>query len=147
MPLRETVHSLKQKWEEIQKEFGDRSGQNHGQSAGQGYNVFPGQGQQFYYQQPPPPPQYYQPGQAQLQQPPSQQYTRPAQPPPVPYSSRPSPPASAPQAPTQLSAVYWQPRFDPGVPVSAEWEHKLGNNNGWGNAELENYTADASNSF
>lgn len=44
-------------------------------------------------------------------------------------------------------AVYWAARFDPNTPVSQEWEEKLGNNNGWGNNELQHYTNDRVNSF
>ncbi|KAJ9608922.1 hypothetical protein H2200_006693 [Cladophialophora chaetospira] len=86
--------------------------------------------------------------QQQQQQYPSQHQYQ--QPPPVPQSTHPSnfaqsPPGQQPLPPQPK--VYWQPKFDPGVPVSQEWEHKTGNNNGWGNNEIENYTAEAGNSF
>lgn len=44
-------------------------------------------------------------------------------------------------------STYWQPRFDPSTAVTDEWDAKQGNNNGWGNAELEHYTALPANSF
>ncbi|KIW77909.1 hypothetical protein Z517_07742 [Fonsecaea pedrosoi CBS 271.37] len=75
--------------------------------------------------QPPPPPQQY--------------------PPAIPQATHPNlqgQPGFPPQPTT-----YWQARFDPGTPISAEWEHKLGNNNGWGNNEIEHYTAEGENSF
>jgi hypothetical protein len=73
------------------------------------------------------------------------------QPPPLPQSTHPNfqaqggPPGQQPLPPQPK--VYWQPRFDPATPVSQEWEHKLGNNNGWGNNEMEHYTAEGNNSF
>ncbi|KIW90417.1 uncharacterized protein Z519_09062 [Cladophialophora bantiana CBS 173.52] len=72
------------------------------------------------------------------------------QPPPIPQATRPNyqqqgQPGFLP--PPQQPTIYWQARFDPAVPVSAEWEHKLGNNNGWGNNEIEHYTAEGENSF
>jgi beta-glucanase (GH16 family) len=42
---------------------------------------------------------------------------------------------------------YWRANLTANTAVSVEWEHKLGNNNGWGNNELESYTASPSNSF
>lgn len=71
-----------------------------------------------------------------------QQYQQP--PPPVPQASHPS--QSGPPGFHQ-PAPYWQARFDPATPVGAEWEHKLGNNNGWGNNEMQHYTDDGANSF
>ncbi|KAI9150663.1 Glucan endo-1,3-beta-glucosidase A1 [Paramyrothecium foliicola] len=74
------------------------------------------------------------PGNQGYQQPPPQQWQQP-QPPPVQYASRP------PQR-------YWQPRCQPDVPVTADWDAKLGNGpDGWGNQELQHYTADPSNVF
>src|SRR3569833_3934675 len=47
-----------------------------------------------------------------------------------------------------MTGVYWQPVFDPHRPVTLDWDAKLGNgDNGWGNQELEHYTADRANSF
>jgi len=69
-----------------------------------------------------------------------QQYPGQQQPP-VPQDSR---PVAYQQQP---STVYWQSKFDPSIPVGAEWDQKQGNNNGWGNAELENYTSNPENSF
>ena len=44
--------------------------------------------------------------------------------------------------------TFWRPVFDPSHPVSQEWDHKLGHgDNGWGNNELQNYTANPDNSF
>jgi hypothetical protein len=106
-------------------------------------------GQQYLanqQQQPHPPNQQY-PG----------QYQHPQQPPPVPQSTHPSHQQQQHQfqgqnAPPQQPlpgppGIYWQPRFDPNIPVSQEWEHKQGNNNGWGNNEIENYTSEPGNSF
>ncbi|KIW35410.1 uncharacterized protein PV07_02108 [Cladophialophora immunda] len=93
-------------------------------------------------------------GQQQRQHQDPQQYpgAQQHQPPPIPQSTRPNqqqfhPPGGQPGFPPQQPAIYWQARFDPAVPVSAEWEHKLGNNNGWGNNEIEHYTAEGGNSF
>ncbi|KAI0010537.1 glycoside hydrolase family 16 protein [Xylariaceae sp. FL0662B] len=90
------------------------------------------------------PSQYYYPGQ---QQPPQPNYsTRPAAaPPPIPSHSRPVHTATEPQGPQ----VYWRANFSAGVPVGQEFEHKLGHGHpwGWGNNELENYTAAGANSF
>jgi hypothetical protein len=63
-----------------------------------------------------------------------------SQPPPVP----PHPPIE----PPFRGQVYWKPQFHPNVPINHEWEAKLGNGpDGWGNQELEFYTADSQNSF
>lgn len=44
--------------------------------------------------------------------------------------------------------VYWQPQFRPDFAVTAEWDAKLGNGpDGWGNQELEHYTALPQNTF
>lgn len=58
----------------------------------------------------------------------------------------PPPPAPPNQAPMQPE-LYWQPRFQADVPVTVEWDAKLGNADGWGNQELEHYTADPANAF
>ncbi|RDA91237.1 hypothetical protein CP533_3396 [Ophiocordyceps camponoti-saundersi (nom. inval.)] len=59
----------------------------------------------------------------------------------------PSQSSSQPQAPAADSA-YWKPRFQPDVAVSDDWEAKIGNGpDGWGNQELEFYTAEPANSF
>ncbi|PHH83612.1 hypothetical protein CDD82_6640 [Ophiocordyceps australis] len=51
-------------------------------------------------------------------------------------------------APPVAEKTYWQPRFHPDVGVSDEWEAKIGNGpDGWGNQELEHYTADPDNAF
>jgi hypothetical protein len=60
-------------------------------------------------------------------------------PPPVPHGTHPGA--------ASTSSVYWQPRFDPATGVAAEWEHKIGNNNGWGNNEMQHYTDRPENSF
>ncbi|KAH7014466.1 concanavalin A-like lectin/glucanase domain-containing protein, partial [Microdochium trichocladiopsis] len=67
-------------------------------------------------------------------------------PPPPAASSRPAPTPPAAQAPPP-GADYWRANFDVAVPVSQDWHHETGNNNGWGNAELEHYTASAANAF
>ncbi|KIV88997.1 hypothetical protein PV10_08618 [Exophiala mesophila] len=130
---------------------------------------YPQQQQGYYYGQPPPPqPQYNRPppppsqgsypgqqAQAQRQQtysnyppptfsppPPQQQYgAPPPQGPPPQFASATGPP----QQPIQ--GVYWSARFDPNSAVSQEWEEKQGNNNGWGNNELQHYTNQRENSF
>lgn len=44
--------------------------------------------------------------------------------------------------------VFWKPTLDVSVPVSQEWEHKIGHgDDGWGNQEMQYYTADPLNSF
>lgn len=44
--------------------------------------------------------------------------------------------------------VYWQPRFQPGLSVHDEWDPDTGNGtDGWGNQELEHYTANSENAF
>lgn len=77
--------------------------------------------QQQQYDRPPPPPGYGAPQQNlyQQQQPPQQ----------------------------PINTIYWQANFDPNVPVNVEWDPKQGNNNGWGNNELEFYTSNHENSF
>jgi hypothetical protein len=80
----------------------------------------------------------------QYQNGPHQQYPGQSQPPPVPMHSR---PGGGPQPPVNQPTVYWRASFEPSAPVSQEWDQKTGNNNGWGNAELENYTASPENSF
>jgi len=43
---------------------------------------------------------------------------------------------------------YWQPFFHPVRAVSDEWDIKIGNGvDGWGNQELQHYTAGMSNVF
>lgn len=70
-----------------------------------------------------------------------------SQPPPVP----PHPPAVPPHPPAVppfRGEVHWKPQFYPNVPVSLEWEAKLGNGpDGWGNQELQFYTAEPQNAF
>ncbi|KHN93934.1 Concanavalin A-like lectin/glucanase [Metarhizium album ARSEF 1941] len=64
------------------------------------------------------------------------------QPPPLPMASRPPP------RPSPSFHTYWAPRFYPDTPVNVEWDAKLGNGpDGWGNQELEHYTAAPENSF
>ncbi|OAA34883.1 Concanavalin A-like lectin/glucanase [Metarhizium rileyi] len=64
-------------------------------------------------------------------------------PPPPPMASRPPRPCPEPTFHT-----YWVPRFYPDTPVNVEWDAKLGNGpDGWGNQELEHYTAAPENSF
>lgn len=63
-----------------------------------------------------------------------------SQPPPVP----PHPPAE----PPFRGEVYWRPQFQPNIPISHEWEAKVGNGtDGWGNHELQFYTAESQNAF
>ncbi|KJZ75919.1 hypothetical protein HIM_04743 [Hirsutella minnesotensis 3608] len=56
----------------------------------------------------------------------------------------PSPPAQ----PSSAAEAYWQPRFQPDVAVADEWDAKIGNGpDGWGNQELQHYTAAPENAF
>lgn len=44
--------------------------------------------------------------------------------------------------------AYWRPRFDQNVAVTEEWDAKMGNGpDGWGNQELQHYTAMPQNCF
>ncbi|GAB0134115.1 hypothetical protein EsDP_00002500 [Epichloe bromicola] len=70
-----------------------------------------------------------------------QQHQQP--PPPPPMDTRPPLPGPSPGF-----HIYWCPRFYPDTPIGAEWDAKLGNgHDGWGNRELEHYTAAPENSF
>lgn len=139
MPFKSTFSAFKAQLKDLQQE-GQKLFNEHSQSRPQQQyqpqpSPYPGQGyhqQQNSYPGPQPQP-YYQGGLQHQQQ----------VPPPVPEGTRPGKFVPAPPGP----AVYWQPRFDPSTPVSAEWEHKLGNNNGWGNNEKQHYTDDRANSF
>ncbi|EWZ47317.1 hypothetical protein FOCG_16475 [Fusarium oxysporum f. sp. radicis-lycopersici 26381] len=58
------------------------------------------------------------------------------------------PPPQQPIGGQQPGHVYWQPQFRPDVPVTQEWDAKIGNGpDGWGNQELQYYTADQQNAF
>ncbi|KAK5945302.1 hypothetical protein PMZ80_002506 [Knufia obscura] len=130
------------------------------------HNILPGSQGQQQQQQPPqysyPPQQYPPQGQyPQTPPPPGQQqqqslYNRPPPPGPQGQYGFPPPPQpgynpqsqSHPLPPQQpINPVYWQARFEPGAPVTQEWDAKQGNNNGWGNNELENYTSNPENAF
>ncbi|KAI6777782.1 Glycosyl hydrolases family 16 [Emericellopsis cladophorae] len=68
-------------------------------------------------------------------QPPQQQYHANHQ-----YPPQPPAPAGA--------SAYWRPRFQQDIPVTVEWDAKLGNGpDGWGNQELQHYTALPENTF
>jgi hypothetical protein len=57
-------------------------------------------------------------------------------------------PPYPPPPPIPASQIYWQPQFRPEIPTNVEWDAKLGNGpDGWGNQELQHYTADPANSF
>src|ERR1700685_3299844 len=50
--------------------------------------------------------------------------------------------------PGQQLQLVWSDEFNgpaDAPPDPAKWTYDLGNNNGWGNRELENYTKDAAN--
>lgn len=66
-----------------------------------------------------------------------------------PHQYPPPPPVPPhPLQPQEQGHVYWQPQFRPDAPVSAEWDAKIGNGpDGWGNQELQYYTADQQNAF
>lgn len=58
------------------------------------------------------------------------------------------PPPPLPPPDSRPAERYWQPRFQADAPVTAEWDAKLGNGpDGWGNQELEHYTASPANAF
>ncbi|KAI0442625.1 glycoside hydrolase family 16 protein [Xylaria telfairii] len=152
-------NQLKEKAEELNKKHNLLPiGQNahHQQQYYPGQQPHPAQPQGQWQQppsgqwQPPPPPQGQQWQQQWQQQPapPQPNYnTRPGgPPPPIPSHSR--PPVS-PSAESSGPKVYWRPNFSPGIPVSQEFDPKQGHGDpwGWGNNELENYTADGANSF
>ncbi|KAJ9664679.1 hypothetical protein H2198_000025 [Neophaeococcomyces mojaviensis] len=110
------------------------------------HNVLPGSQQQQQQQAQIP----YQPQPQSQQQQQQWQYDRP--PPPQPQWGPPQAQNSyaqqQPLPPQQpINTVYWQPRFEAGLPVTQEWDAKQGNNNGWGNNELENYTSNPENAF
>lgn len=80
-------------------------------------------------------------GEPQAQNQHQQQY------PPPPHPPQGHPPPQQPMG-AQQGHVYWQPQFRPDAPVSAEWDAKIGNGpDGWGNQELQYYTADQQNAF
>ncbi|KAF4119678.1 Glycosyl hydrolases family 16 [Geosmithia morbida] len=55
---------------------------------------------------------------------------------------------SAPPPPAQGTSAYWRPRFQPDISVTQEWDAKMGNGpDGWGNQELQHYTALPQNVF
>ena len=66
-----------------------------------------------------------------------------------PHQYPPPPPVPPhPLQPQEQGHVYWQAQFRPDGPVSAEWDAKIGNGpDGWGNQELQYYTADQQNAF
>ncbi|KAG6027513.1 hypothetical protein E4U41_000901 [Claviceps citrina] len=99
-----------------------------------------GHAQQPHPPPPPPPP----PPHPQHPQYPHEHHHSP-HPPPPPMHTRPPAPASA---PSPSFHTYWVPRFFPDAPLSAEWDAKLGNGpDGWGNQELQHYTAGPENAF
>ncbi|CAG8951494.1 hypothetical protein HYFRA_00007410 [Hymenoscyphus fraxineus] len=113
----------------------------------------PPPGQQPYYppqqQQPYYPPQQQQPF---YNAPPPQQQSYPGGPPPVPswnkphsHSPQPPIPSSTRPHPPQMQS-YWQPHFDPSLPISTYFIHETGSH-GWGNNESQNYTNSPQNSF
>ena len=140
MPWKDQLNRLKGDWDKFNAE----------------HNILPGNKTQ---QQQPQQQQYYPQQQQQPQQDLQQnQYNRP--PPPPPGAQAGAPPFQAqsqafPQQPQfqqkqqqvqQLPNIYWQPNFDPSIPISQDWDAKLGAG-GWGNNELQNYTNTPQNSF
>ena len=127
MPFKDTLNQLKGQLKDLQqggqKMLSEYQSKHQSQPHSQSQPGYPGASQYQHQHQP----QY--------------QYQHQHQPPPVPHGTHPG--APGPGAP----AVYWQPSFDPSTPVGASWEHKQGNNNGWGNNEIEQYTSEPSNSF
>jgi hypothetical protein len=52
------------------------------------------------------------------------------------------------QQPPAGASAYWRPRFHQDTAVTAEWDAKMGNGpDGWGNQELQHYTALPQNTF
>lgn len=105
----------------------------------------PQQQQQYYQQQQYPPQQYH-------QQPYQQQQYPPPPPPPqqgqYPQGPGPSGHGGPPPIPPHPPRIIWQPRFQTDIPITQEWDAKLGNGpDGWGNQELQHYTADQNNAF
>ena len=57
-------------------------------------------------------------------------------------------PPPVPGMETRPSMPYWQPQFRPDIPISQDWDPKIGNGpDGWGNQELQYYTSDSGNAF
>jgi hypothetical protein len=91
---------------------------------------------------------------------PGQYYQQPGPPGPPPPGPRPEPqqhpgyghgppPPTGPRPPAAPgSTAYWRPRFQQDIPVTVEWDAKIGNGpDGWGNQELQFYTAEPENAF
>lgn len=65
-----------------------------------------------------------------------------------PHSEEPPPPPPAHTRPPPVDQAYWRPRFQPDVAVTDDWDAKIGNGpDGWGNQELQHYTAAPENAF
>ena len=120
MPWKDQLKRFKGEWDKFNTEHNIMPG-NQSQQQTQTHDQSPSQQQQQQYNRPPPPPPGFDPNIQQYQV------------------------AAPPQQP--INRVYWQANFDPSTPINADWDPKLGNNNGWGNNELENYTANPENSF
>lgn len=145
--------SLEKKFDELKKDigFGDSKQQQRPPQA------YPS-GQQPYY--PPPQQQTWGPPPQQQQwgQPPPQQYQRQYQQQQYPQPNSPipqkqqqpqqQPPGEAPPRPSGNPTDYWTPILHASRSVSTDFDHKIGNgDNGWGNSELQHYTASPSNSL
>ncbi|KAH6669950.1 glycoside hydrolase family 16 protein [Halenospora varia] len=110
------------------------------------------QQQPYYNNGPPPPPQQY-------QQYPGYQNPSPG-PPPVPTWNKPQSPevqspyaqppipnaATRPHNPPSNTQPYWQPNFDPSIPINHVFIQETGAH-GWGNNESQNYTTNPENCF
>ncbi|TVY32879.1 Beta-glucanase, partial [Lachnellula occidentalis] len=57
-----------------------------------------------------------------------------------------SPPPHVPPPPHLKIPPYWQPTFNPSIPISQLFQQETGAH-GWGNNEAQNYTTDPNNSF
>ncbi|KAI6712094.1 hypothetical protein PZA11_007386 [Diplocarpon coronariae] len=68
-----------------------------------------------------------------------QQHSHSGGPPPIPYGTKPG-------YSQQPARAYWQPTFNPQIPVSHLFTQETGAH-GWGNNESQNYTADHQNCF
>lgn len=168
--------SLERKFDELKRDIGLGDGRQHQQpqyqQQQQQQQGYPGAQQQAYAHPPqqqgygPPPPQ-----QGGWGSPPPQQWGGP--PPPGPYQqqqwappipgNKPSPgpptspapqghhgpPSGHPQQPISGNPTdYWRPIFHPSRSVGEDFDQKLGNGpDGWGNQELQHYTAAPTNSF
>ncbi|KAK7894749.1 hypothetical protein LTR67_005488 [Exophiala xenobiotica] len=133
MPFKDTFNQLKGQLKDLQQGGQKMLSEYQSKHQSQSQPGYPGASQ----------PQYQNQSQPQSQS--QSQYQN--QPPPIPHGTHPGAEPGSGSGSGASPAIYWQPSFSPSTPVSASWEHKLGNNNGWGNNEIQQYTSEPSNSF